>query len=88
MAPLRIGFAATRPPFLAASLLPVLVGTAWGARGLLPAWALLVPATLFAAAAGAARALAGSRTGLRRGITTTLAIHGAGATWLGAVALL
>jgi 1,4-dihydroxy-2-naphthoate polyprenyltransferase len=48
------------------------------ARGMLPAWSLVVPAGLLALALGAARNLTGDRARLTRGIQRTLLIHAAG----------
>lgn len=58
------------------------------ALGLLPVWAVSLPAVLLAAGLYASRSLAGSRVQLARGIRLTLGIHATGSLWLlGAVIL-
>lgn len=53
-----------------------------GVRGLVPAWSLLVPATLLVAGLRASGRLGGGRVPLERGIRETLGIHAAGCLWL------
>ena len=52
------------------------------ARGLLPGWALSLPAVLLAAGLYASGSLAGNRLQLARGIRLTLGIHAVGSLWL------
>lgn len=56
--------------------------TTLAARGVVQAWTLAGPALLLAAGLAAARATAGDRAALTRGIRTTLAVHAAGCLWL------
>ncbi len=58
------------------------------ARGLLPEWAVLLPAALLAAGLYASGLLASSRSQLARGIRLTLGIHAIGSLWLLAAVIL